>query len=121
MTGPRIENSERGITLNKSLAYTISVGILIGGMWLGSEVVGTKRMVQDLRDAQRDEAAALANSSREFEARLRALEGNREGATAEISFLSRTLEEIKAEQRETNSQIQELAASINRAFGGQQP
>jgi len=38
MNKPMIENSDRGITLNKSLAWTIGSALLVGGIWIGVEL-----------------------------------------------------------------------------------
>lgn len=77
MNPPRINNDERGITLNKPFAYSVACGLLVGGLWLGSEVVGTKRMVEDLRDAQTAQNEDRAQYRRDVDARLRLLETSR--------------------------------------------
>ncbi|WP_305968571.1 MULTISPECIES: hypothetical protein [unclassified Mameliella] len=54
MNKPMIENSDRGITLNKSLAWTVLVGVLSGGIWVGMQVTSAKQGVQTLA-ARQDE------------------------------------------------------------------
>lgn len=41
-----IEQSERGITLNKSLAWTILVALIGGGIWIGTVVTEARTGVQ---------------------------------------------------------------------------
>ena len=79
MNGPRINDDDRGITLNKPFAYAIALGLLSGGLWLGTEVVGTKRMVEDLRDAQTAQNEDRQSYRRDVDQRLRALETSRAG------------------------------------------
>lgn len=63
-----IENSERGITLNKSLAWAIVVALVTGGMWVGTQITSaqkgittlTERQVED-RDAIRANSASINN------------------------------------------------------------
>lgn len=54
MNKPMIENSDRGITLTKSLAWTIFVAVLGGGIWVGMQVTAAKQGVQTLA-ARQDE------------------------------------------------------------------
>ena len=44
-----IENADRGITLSKSLAWTILAGLITGGMWLGGEIASARRSIDDLK------------------------------------------------------------------------
>ena len=41
---PRIENSDRGITLNRSLAWTMLIAILSGAFWAGQTITALQGM-----------------------------------------------------------------------------
>ncbi|OOY16709.1 hypothetical protein [Thioclava sp. DLFJ4-1] len=56
---PRIENSERGITLNKSLAWTILTALIAGGFWVGSQVTALQSITQDNKARSADQSAEI--------------------------------------------------------------
>jgi enoyl-[acyl-carrier-protein] reductase (NADH) len=76
VNAPRIENSERGITLNKSLAWTIVSALVGAGIWVGMQVSSTrteltlltKRAEEDR--AKIDSAQAAIASLQTFSARV---------------------------------------------------
>lgn len=67
-----IENSDRGITLNKSLAWTVACGLLGAGLWVGMQVAtlrgetaGLAQTINGLRvDLTASEARQVALTSR---------------------------------------------------------
>lgn len=65
-----IENSERGITINKSLAYTLVCGLLGLGLYVGTTVAQLKSSIEGL-----DSRIAMQSMSSEArEIRVRTLE-----------------------------------------------
>lgn len=73
MTGkPMIENSDRGITLNKSLAWTLAAALGTGGMWVGTTVAELRSEVRSLHNDSAQRGASRA----EHERRIRILEEN---------------------------------------------
>lgn len=112
MNAPRINDDERGITLDKPFAYTLAVGILVGGMWLGSEVVGTKRMVDELRASNAMQLEQKVQEKRDLEQRLRSLEDGRSTAAAELVALRRDLTEFRAESRHSLATIEQTLRQI---------
>lgn len=67
-----IENSDRGITLNKGLAWTMLVGLLGGGYWVGTTI-------SDMSGNLRSTGAVLEHLSLEGsdrERRIRTLENS---------------------------------------------
>ena len=97
MTPPMIENSDRGITINKSLAWTMLVGILTGGVWLGINLTETKegigtlqvRQAEDRQSIRQNRSAinGLRNSNARIDERLRGIEQSlerQEGAMGQI-------------------------------------
>jgi hypothetical protein len=108
MNGPRITNEDRGITLNKQLAWVITVGLICAGLWLGSEVVGTKNMVLDIRASQIRQDEDRAQYRRDVDQRLRALENARATDGSELSALRRDLTSFRAEIREDITDLKDL-------------
>ena len=100
-----IENSDRGITLAKPLAWTMLVSV-IGAVWYGGSTVSslsysTNSMVQAVSVQQ----AAIS----QVEVRVRALENNASRQDARFDGLKQSLDEVKAAQLETNVLLRELA------------
>lgn len=54
-----IENSERGITLNKSLAWTILTALVVGGIWVGQQVGETASSVRMLSDRSTEDRRSI--------------------------------------------------------------
>ena len=81
MNAPRIENADRGITLNKSLAWTVLVAFLTVAFWIGATVQGLRSSTVDLTETQQELAAdakedrtQLQAKDNEQDERIRALE-----------------------------------------------
>lgn len=101
---PMIENSDRGITLAKPLAWTMIVSV-IGGVWYGGSTVAslsysTNSMVQAVSVQQ----AAIS----QVEVRVRALENNASRQDARFDGLKQSLDEVKAAQLETNELLRKI-------------
>lgn len=99
-----IENSDRGITLAKPLAWTMLVSV-IGAVWYGGSTVSslsysTNSMVQAVSVQQ----AAIS----QVEVRVRALENNASRQDARFDGLKQSLDEVKAAQRETNELLRKI-------------
>lgn len=58
-----IENSERGITLNKSLAWTILTALVVGGMWVGQQVGETASSVRTLAERGIEDRIAIQSNA----------------------------------------------------------
>lgn len=125
MGSPMIENSDRGITLNKQLAWTILVALVLGSMWVGSTVTGlqnsTENLIKSLAEmsakieSEKATTANLVANERQFgaalEARIRALEVTSTRQDARFDALSRSLEEVKSAQRESNDLLRQIIAA----------
>ena len=81
MNAPRIENADRGITLNKSLAWTVLVAWSTAIFWGGTTVQGLRSATVDLAEAQqglavsaREDRLQLQAKDNEQDERIRALE-----------------------------------------------
>ena len=107
-----IENSDRGVTLNKPLAWTMFVAV-VTLVWYGGTTV---TMLQASSDAllqsvleTRAMIAAERESSLQLESRIRVLESSASRQDARFDAFSQSLEELKSAQRETNELLRQLA------------
>jgi septal ring factor EnvC (AmiA/AmiB activator) len=64
MNRPHIEQNDRGITLNKSLAWTMLVGLLGAGVWLGANMTETQEAVSTLADRQSEDRQEIRQNAR---------------------------------------------------------
>ncbi len=98
-----IEQSERGITLNKTLAWTILVALIGGGIWIGKTVSEAQTGVENLGQRQvedradiannRDAIANLRSSNARIDQRLLNIESGVERTEQSISEILRYLRE----------------------------
>lgn len=99
-----IENSDRGITLAKPLAWTMLVSV-VGAVWYGgSTVASLSQSTQSVITA----LAAVQSTSVSVEARVRALENNASRQDARFDALKDALDEVKTVQAETNTLLRQI-------------
>ena len=110
-----IENSDRGVTLNKSLAWTMFAAIVSLVWWGGSTITSLQSATQQLAEAVKQIQAKQDRDGDEVlskfsinDGRIRTLEqlGARTGAQYEN--LSQSLSEVKTEQRQTNELLRQI-------------
>ena len=106
------ETTERGITINKALAWTILVSV-IGLIWWGG---GTRASLQGAADRltsaltdTREMIMAERASSAQLEARVRVLENSATRQDVRFDALSLSINELKLQAREANTLLRELA------------
>jgi len=99
-----IENSDRGITLNKGLAWTVGTGLIGAGLYVGLTIAN----LTSAMDNQNDQISEARDSRANIEVRVRALENGAAGTAVQFRNLSSGLEEVKAAQRETNTLLRQL-------------
>lgn len=99
-----IENSDRGITLNKGLAWTVSTGLIGAGLYVGLTIAHLTATL----DNQNDQISEARDSRTNIEVRVRALENGAAGTAVQFRNLSSGLEEVKVAQRETNALLRQL-------------
>ena len=87
-----IENSDRGITLNKQLAWTMGGGLIGAGLYVGLTIATLSTQVAQSRDAWAE--ATLARQ--QLETRVRAVEINQAGQTSDLRAIQVDISEIKA-------------------------
>ncbi len=109
---PMIENNDRGITINKALAWTMLVSVT-GLIWWGG---GTLASLQSAADRltlalteTREMIVVERASSAQLEARVRALETSAARQDTRFDALSVSINELKSQARETNTLLRELA------------
>lgn len=114
---PKIEATERGIVINKALAWTIVSGLVMGGLWVGTTVGSMSKGIDNLAE----QIDSLHEDGTEREARLRFLETERAGATVEvravqarITSLAATLNDLQREQREANALLRSISQQLSR-------
>ena len=107
---PMIENSDRGITLAKPLAWTILVSV-IGAVWYGGFTVASlSSSTNSMVHAVSAQQAAIT----QVEVRVRALENNASRQAARSDGLKQSLDEVQEAQRETNTLLRELARGVTK-------
>jgi hypothetical protein len=105
-----IENSDRGITLAKPLAWSIFIAIIGGGIWVGqqtgsvqSELVTVAGALSEIKAAQSVREERSQRDREALDVRLRAVENSRVQDAAEINGLRRDLTDFRAELKEATS------------------
>jgi hypothetical protein len=98
-----IENSDRGITLSKSLAWTLIVGLVGGGFWVGSSLSGLQSTVNTLSTSFSEIKAVNAAQT----ARVTALERAQSRDAARMAELGRVLERIDDKLDDLSKQLRD--------------
>lgn len=108
-----IDSTDRGITINKALAWTmlVTVACLIwwGGGTLASLQGAADRLTSALMET-REMIVVERASTAQLEARVRALENSATRQDVRFDALSVSINELKSQARETNTLLRELAA-----------
>ena len=95
MSRQMIENSDRGITLNKSLAWTMLSAFAVLIWWGGSTLAGLQDATRTLTAALIENKAAIIS----VEMRVRALENTQSRVDAQFGAMRESLSEIKEQNR----------------------
>ncbi|MBB1499632.1 hypothetical protein [Paracoccus sp. MC1862] len=107
-----IDNTDRGITVNKALAWTMLVSVT-GLIWWGGGTLASlqgaaERLTVALMET-REMIVAERASSAQLEARVRALENSAVRQDVRFDALSASIDELKQQGRESNDLLRELA------------
>jgi hypothetical protein len=99
----RVTPDGRGISLDKSLAWTMLGGLLVVGFWFGTELSGIKSDLAAAKETQAEfqaewaaQAADRALYRRETDVRLRSLERDRAVDDQRLTSALQLLERIDA-------------------------
>ena len=109
-----IENSDRGITLAKPLAWTILVGLIMAGLMVGttagsvkSELTAVARSLAEIQSAQAVREQRDREDREALESRLRAVETSRAQDASEIGALRRDLSDFRTELKDATSLLRQ--------------
>ena len=127
MDSTTTQKTDQAVTLNKSLAWTMVVGLITGSAWLGAELKSSRTQL-DTITGQLTEMKAAASMSRsemqravaEMDSRLRVVETSRATDTAEISTLRRDIVDMRNDFRELRADIQQLTSLLRNRTGAQE-
>ena len=112
VTKSMMENNERGITINKALAWTMLVSVT-GLIWWGGGTLASLQSAADRLTSAltetREMIVAERASSAQLEARVRVLENSATRQDVRFDALSVSISELKQQARETNTLLRELA------------
>lgn len=92
-----IEQSDRGVTLNKQLAWTVACGLVGAGIWVGMQVAGLSRDTQQLSasiNTLRGELAASEAREAALASRVRANETGLARQDERLSLILSALSKI---------------------------
>lgn len=106
-----IQSDERGITLNKPLAYTM-LAALCSLVWYGGTTVAslegaTEALATAIKETREETRQALSEDRRsavQLEVRVRALEGSANRLDVRLEGLSSSLDEVKTLLRQIAAQ-----------------
>lgn len=101
---PMIENSDRGTTLAKPLAWSMFVAIVSVVYLGGSTVTSLSQSTQAVTTS----LSAMQVASVQVEGRVRALENNASRQDARFEALKQSLDEVKEQGRETNALLRQM-------------
>lgn len=112
---PMIENSDRGITLNKQLAWTLACALVAGGIWVGTTITGLQAAqaaltsaLEDIRSLVASDRQTAVQQDGQIEQRVRLIENTISRQDAQFTAFAQSLEEVKAAQREANELLRQL-------------
>lgn len=87
-----IENSDRGITLNKQFAYTLLCGFVGVGFWVGVTVTQLGAKIDHLTQKETERSAQIAA----LQARLGLLERNESAVSVKLTSIDSSIQEVKS-------------------------
>ncbi len=119
-----IENSDRGITLNKSLAWTIGASLVAGGLWIGVQVTSLAGDIQvmnsqynELSVRIQDRYDNLSIRQNEDRADIRSQSMQINTMQTQNARIEQRLTNIDDSSRRTSDSISELRREIRAALG----
>lgn len=105
-----IENSDRGITINKSLAWTMVAGLLGAGLWLGAQMAEVKTSLDVLAERQMEDRNAINENER----RLNEIRRNEARVDQRLITIERAV-------TSTDANVQEVLRFIRNGMEGSLP
>ena len=111
VTGPKILTDDRGVTLTKSLAWTILTALVVSIFWFGATIESLKNTSTLLAagiDERRMELNEAKSERFQIERRVSLLEVEFGKQTVRFDNLRKALEELKETQSEMNLLLRNL-------------
>jgi septal ring factor EnvC (AmiA/AmiB activator) len=109
--GKVIENSDRGLTINKGLAWTIVTALVAAGVWVGTQTATMSSGIDDLSD-ELDKLSAQISSEAgkrdQLAIRVRNLENKNAARDANYSHFSKRMQDVQTQLSENNRLLREL-------------
>lgn len=99
-----IENSDRGITLAKPLAWSMLCSVVAAVWWGGSTVSGLSNSIQAVTNV----LTSLQAVNIQMDVRVRALESASASSLTRYEYLKQTLDEVKAQQTENTALLRQI-------------
>lgn len=99
-----IERDERGITLNKTLAWGMVCGLIGAGIYVGQNIATLSTRIESL--SEQSDNAEISRVAHDV--RIRSLEAAQARSGAEYEAVQTSLEEIKRDQRENNTLLRQI-------------
>jgi chromosome segregation ATPase len=100
-TSRHIEIADRGVTLSKSLAWVVMVGLVTGGLYVGTTLGRLETAMEQLKESRtefqvdiRRDLTGLETRKANAETRLRILEVGAAQEQARLQSIGQTLERI---------------------------
>ena len=109
-----IENSERGITINKTLAWTMLVGLATLFFWGGTTVAGLQSATSQLNAAVAELKIDSTRRNDAIDARVRSLEASTVGTASEISSFRRDMTDTREEMRRMTTVLLRVETTLAR-------
>lgn len=108
MTKQMIENSDRGITLNKTLAWGIASSLVVGGLWVGVELTTLSGNIKNLTDQYR----SLVERQTEDRSDIRAQGNQINQMQTQNARVEQRLNNIEASTNRTDANVAEILREL---------
>jgi septal ring factor EnvC (AmiA/AmiB activator) len=108
MNKPMIENSDRGITLNKTLAWGIASSLVVGGLWVGIELTTLSGNIQNLTDQYR----SLVDRQAEDRLDIRSQGNQINQMQTQSARVEQRLNNIEAATNRTDTNVAEILREL---------
>lgn len=103
-----IENSDRGITLNKGLAWTIVSALVAGSIWIGTQTSSATSGIETLKEQVTEVKGDTKAQLNDIKNRVRSLEGQSNRLAVDARHVNSELNEVQQQLRENNQLLRRL-------------
>lgn len=114
-----VETSKQGITIDKSLAWTMVVGLISAGIYLGSEMrhsrtqlEGVMMQLNEMKLTSTQFRSEQVRAAAELDGRLRVVETMRASDSTELNAIRREMTDLKTDIRVLSTDLREALQII---------